>query len=1203
MALSTSTVHSVLRDTARKFRVSLSVRWLLGGGAVSFLFLILFLLLDAWLHCGAPGRWAGFALVVGSLAAGVVMAVRAWGQTLSQEAVARRIEKATEGGGAGNVLISAVQFDKELAGGAMRTAMFEEMTNPFPRVKWDVVFDGRLLRRLGLALGVVGAGIFVWAVAQPGYFANSAARIFMPGASIDPLTRTRLNVTPGKNDTVPHGRSYEVSARLAGTVPASAWLWYREAGSSWQKTLMQRDAVRPEFTYEWKEVKQPLEYYLEAGDAKSATFALAVRPRTAVKSKSATVVPPAYTGLKANEVRDFSALQNVTPGSTVTVTVEFNNALAKVEATDEKGAPVEVKKDGDTRAVLVLKPMGNAAVKLAFEDALGTADTATVQVGTKPDDAPKVVVLDPAEGGQVVGAKGGKLAIKFTAQDAFALGSVALYRSTDEKEDAVLVQDFPEAAGKAQFEATAQAPLIPDGDQERLTFRLVARDKNDISGPGLTMSRPIVVTLESRDKLAKTMDAASNKLAQGLDALIKLQQANLGETKAAAMKKEAAPLGGLIGKQVEIADVAKQLVVAANVISPDVRDTLVALSQHEMKDAVLQLRNADAAAPGAVKDAQGAPTAAQREKFLASALVSEAIILARLQGAPAMAEDDKKQQDIAELINGVEDLLKKQREILKDTKGGVDPAQLGERQDTLADKSQQVKAGVEKDSKNASIGDAAFRERLGKVAAMFAQLKIYEDMLGAAEKLGAKQVAPATEMEVRVVANLGKMVEILNQWQLAEAGEKADDMRKKVEDMKAKLDKLAEIQREVLEKSKEMARKAEFKPEDIATAKDFTEQKDLMKDVLEQMTTDLQAFPETKSGNEMKGEVVSILEDVQQADKDDVAANKLKPQEIAVQKEQGILDGIEAAKKIAADMEMWLPSKTETQKWALENFDKTEMPEIPMLPLADAFEDLVGKLMDAQKDIEEEVQDPASNQAMAMNPANGWEVRDGPMPGFGAQGRSGNERPNHNEQMGRSSGGREGMSDGEMAAGKTQNLEGDTPTTRRTRDAMQQGQVEDDGGISKTRATGGGKAGGFSDRQGMEGNAPIRATQAAARPASAAAVAQAQLSEKTAKKVAEANLLYIRGGDQLAQVARLMDENAQAIHDGRMKDSANLHQKIMGRLSEIKGGVSSGAVMTFSSTDGARAQDKQLLGGQEGDTPAQYKDQVADYFRSLVEEK
>jgi hypothetical protein len=182
-------------------------------------------------------------------------------------------------------------------------------------------------------------------------------------------------------------------------------------------------------------------------------------------------------------------------------------------------------------------------------------------------------------------------------------------------------------------------------------------------------------------------------------------------------------------------------------------------------------------------------------------------------------------------------------------------------------------------------------------------------------------------------------------------------------------------------------------------------------------------------------------------------------------------------------------------------------------------------------------------------------------------------------------------------------LEGDTPDVRRTNDPLQQGQVKDNGGIGKTRATGGGKAGGFSDRQGMEGNAPLRAVKApAVEVKDALAVKQMMLAEKTAKTTAQASLLYIRN-DGLGQVAKLMEESAQALKDGRVADAVSLHQKIIGRLRELKSGVSAGEVVSFSSQDGARAGDKQLLGGSEGEAPAQYKTQVADYFRSLVEEK
>ena len=421
--------------------------------------------------------------------------------------------------------------------------------------------------------------------------------------------------------------------------------------------------------------------------------------------------------------------------------------------------------------------------------------------------------------------------------------------------------------------------------------------------------------------------------------------------------------------------------------------------------------------------------------------------------------------------------------------------------------------------------------------------------------------------------------------------------------MADKLSKLAAIQREIVEKSKELARKSEMRPEDASTAKEMKDTKDLMKEVVEQMLTDAHVFPDLKPSNELRSQLTEIYEDVIQTDKEQAANGQLTPHETAVQKEDGVLKAIEAAQKIAEDMEMWLPNANDTTKWKMENFDKTEMPEIPNLPLPDAFTDLIGNLLEEQKGLAEQVQDASSNEAMAQNPANGWGVADGPMPGFGAQGKSGNTRPEKNEQTGRSSGGREGMSNGEMVGDTASNLEGTKPDVRRTNDPMQQGQVKDDGKIGETRATGGGKAGGFSDRNGMDGNAPLRPTNAPRIGASdALAVQQALLAEKTSKVHAQASLLYLKATG-LPDVARLMDEAQVALKDGRTQDYRGLHQKIIARLNEVRGGALTGDVITLAGGDAARAHDKQLLGGDEGQAPPAYKDAVADYYRSLLQEK
>ena len=116
----------------------------------------------------------------------------------------------------------------------------------------------------------------------------------------------------------------------------------------------------------------------------------------------------------------------------------------------------------------------------------------------------------------------------------------------------------------------------------------------------------------------------------------------------------------------------------------------------------------------------------------------------------------------------------------------------------------------------------------------------------------------------------------------------------------------------------------------------------------------------------------------------------------------------------------------------------------------------------------------------------------------------------------------------------------------------------------------------------------------------ALAVQQALLAEKTAKTYGQANLLYLRAKG-LPEVARLMDQSQAALKEGRTADFRNLHQRIIGQLNEVKGSIIPGNVISISSASAPRAQDKQLLGGDEGQAPPAYKKAVADYYRALQE--
>ena len=1189
MALNPNTVTHRLEHAARRWKASQGAKFLLGSSGIALAQLVVFLGLDTWFHFGAAARWTTFTLIVGSLLCGALLAWRVWSPKVSLASMARRLEIAS--GDRTNTLINAVHFEQALPGDSpLRSAIFAEMNDPFPKVRWDVVFDRGLLHRLALGLGGAALALFVFAALMPLNAFNSALRILLPASNIQPLTRTRIeSLFPG-NDSIPHGRDVQLQVTLAGEVPKSAWVRFREAGGSWQRSLLEHEAGSAAFSFTWKEVKQPLEYEVQAGDVESPLHRISVRPRTVLKVGEAEIVPPAYMGMATSKIEVTNALPGIPAGSQVRMRLSFNNPLLELKATADGDQVFPATMTGPSQWSFEFDSKKVRALRIAFKDESGAPESINLPVEVRPDEPPKVVVLAPEEGKELFAEKGARLELKFTAADGLGLGFVGLYQEGNDPEHAKLVQEFGGAVGAKSWEGTATVNVAPLAEESQVTYRIVARDANDVTGPGITQSRPVVVHLKSASKLAEAKEEAQKKIEAGIEALIQLQSKNLDETRALILKKGAATLDTLLERQMKVASMAGELGLATGGVAPEVQSTLQRLVEKEMKEAVLVLREA------ASLDGE------ERTKQLVKASGLEAAILGRLKGTPDALQEEAKREEVAAAISGLESLFKEQRDIFKDTKakGATEAAPIAKRQDSLAERVPAVRQGLLADSKNAGIGDADLRKRFEEVSGLLGELKVYEGMLAAVEHLEAKQVPEALKKQQEVLAALAKLTAMLNDWQKKEAQEKRDELREKLAEFDERLRNLADVQKDIVEKTKEMARKTELRPDDVAQMDELKKTKDLVKEAVEQMTTDMQAFPETKAGNEMKDALMQVFEDVEQEDLEDVLAGNKKPTEIAVQKEQGMLDALEKAKEISADMEHWLANKMDTTKWLMENFDKAEMPEIPMLPLADAFEDLVGELLEQQQNIAEDVKSSASNQALAEIPA-GWDVMDGVLPSFAAQGKSGNQAPKHNEQMGRSSGGREGMSDGEMAGTETQLLKGDTPDARRTNDAMQQGQVRDNGEVGQTRATGGGKAGGFSDRNGMEGNAPVRAVQSDKKPADALAVQQAMLAEKTAQKTAEAAMLYIKS-DGLREVSKIMAQAAQAIKEGRGQDAGALHQRVVRQLKELKGGVQGNEVVVRASAS-SKGEDRKLQGGNEGDAPAAYKAMVADYFKALGQEK
>jgi hypothetical protein len=304
---------------------------------------------------------------------------------------------------------------------------------------------------------------------------------------------------------------------------------------------------------------------------------------------------------------------------------------------------------------------------------------------------------------------------------------------------------------------------------------------------------------------------------------------------------------------------------------------------------------------------------------------------------------------------------------------------------------------------------------------------------------------------------------------------------------------------------------------------------------------------------------------------------------------------LEGVQERMEDMEMWLENKPDTVEWKQESVDVGEIPEIPLADLPEELEDLVGDLLDQQSGLAGEAQDSASNVLFPDLPA-GWGVSDGPMPSFGAKGKSGNTKPNDMEMTGRAGGGRTGKSDGEMVESVAKDLEGAEVEARRTEDPFQKGQVDEENPNSQAKATGGGKTSGIGGEGGLTG------TDA---PRDELNMRELQLRQKALRRDAEslhakASLLYLPSGE-LDKAVLMMHKADRQINEGDFRGFRETQRRILHALANTK--------RELAGEEPVRLDPRLKLPGnmlreihdaRDEEIPPEFEDLVSDYYKAIA---
>lgn len=212
-----------------------------------------------------------------------------------------------------------------------------------------------------------------------------------------------------------------------------------------------------------------------------------------------TVVPPAYAGLARQEGRG-DAQVSALPGSTVRIRSRFPDRWDGVRAAAIGAGALPVRRAGGEWVVEYR--MAPDAKGLSLEAVAGgeVVDRRIVALAPLPDQPPDVQLLLPEE--DLVLATGtGRVSIRATAADDYGVGAFDVHwtHSRGSGESYEFVEGDWAFGRITRSGKTATGELVIDlaslelqpGDIMHL--RAVARDRNDVTGPGESVSRTRIV--------------------------------------------------------------------------------------------------------------------------------------------------------------------------------------------------------------------------------------------------------------------------------------------------------------------------------------------------------------------------------------------------------------------------------------------------------------------------------------------------------------------------------------------------------------------------------------------------------------------------------------------------------------------------------------------------------------------------------------
>jgi tetratricopeptide (TPR) repeat protein len=1060
---------------------------------------------------------------------------------------------------------------------------------------WDALPLAELKNRRARRRGAAALALAACALALPAAWLGPAwtvavRRVLNPFSQLAPPSLAALiDVQPG-NATVEQGASLSIECRARGRSGQSVDLdlWPADDARTALRLGSLSGRADETFRHVVPKVTGDFRYRFRAGDAlPSPVFRVEAVPPLALASLRLTVEPPAYTRRTAAVYDGLTSPATVPSGARVLLEARLNRAATLAAAAVEPADPLPLEgAEQGRRWTGALNVFSGQVLRLVARDARGATLSLPLRFDLIPDRPPTLRVVQPS--GRALLAPGASPVIRFEAGDDIGVDTVTLERVPRDAR--------PDQAGEAVAAWSAtNAPLFAAewrgglADlQPGTALRLAVCDGRAPPPANRTVGVPIVFELAGSGAAAAAEQERAGQTGRSLGQIVEWQRANLRASRDRAAELPAfdpAPWRGIRERQSEIRLAAADLLREPAALG-SVLPLLDRAWREPMSDALAAL------------DRLLATAAADERPGLATRTVSiEETILRLLQRAETGLSQARPGVAAGGLLALIEALVKGQAEVLQATAAAAAAAApaaaaVVARQDGLAVDLGEFLGLCGREAAALGAADAALAGTLTGLVNCAQSRGIKREMLAAAESLEGRRAAEAVGPETRALEGLKELRDRLNAWRADDASRLTETAREEVQEARDALAKLEQLQARVVEALRPTGNQGDKSGRpDEQLLEDLGELKPAMADAALKIATDLQALPELPVGNELVEDVYQVYEAMAQPK----GSGDAPVTELGLQKEDWILDALKTANGRLDDMEMWLTPRPDVTKRNIENFDREELPPIGMVSMPDELQDIIGDLLEQQDDLRDQADDSTGNQGTADLPA-GWDIAEGEFTSYGAKGKSGNERPEHKDQDGRSAVGRQGMSDGEVVAGSGKINDGDEKIDKRmTQDPSQAGAIQEED-HRQAKATGGGKLSGYGEERGMAGMGPRRDANTA-QPSDLGQ--QAMLRRNAETLYARATMSHLRTG-RLDEAIRHMRQAEEALAGGLpIRQVREFQRRAAAALRATQADLDAGpAGAALGTSAGATAPDETVASTPD-EAPAEYRELVSDYFRSL----